>query len=157
MFCNDYKDYYKKNCSKELIATIWARNVHFSYINIFLLELISRKLHYSYSSGSENYMDRLFGNDFLAKSHFSYTKKVFGIYFIMLKNNSNYYIPLSPQAYPTGKNLNELFLALLDRIISGKYFKRVNLIKILAHYRKHLAVHRSDDSRTDLSVNKILQ
>ena len=37
--------------------------------------------------------------------------------------------------------LSELFTATLVRIITGKYAKRINLIVIRAHYRKHLAVH----------------
>ena len=46
--------------------------------------------------------------------------------------------------------LSELFPAILDRIITGKYAKRINLIVIRAHYRKHLAVHRSHDTRTEI-------
>ena len=40
--------------------------------------------------------------------------------------------------------------AILDRIITGKYAKRINLRVIRAHYRKHLAVHRSHDTRTEI-------
>ena len=55
------------------------------------------------------------------------------------------------------KILSELFPAILDRIIAGQYSKRINLIVIRAHYRNHLAVHRSHDTWTENSVNKILQ
>ena len=34
-----------------------------------------------FTCDSENYMEKLFGNYFLGKSHFSYTKNVFGINF----------------------------------------------------------------------------
>ena len=37
--------------------------------------------------------------------------------------------------------LSELFPAILDRIIAAQYSKRINLIVIRAHYRKHLAGH----------------
>ena len=52
------------------------------------------------------------------------------------------------------KNLSELFPAILDRIITGKYSKRINLIVIRAHYRNHLAVHRSHDTRTEIPWTK---
>ena len=48
------------------------------------------------------------------------------------------------------KILRELFPAILDRIITGKFSKRINLIVIRAHYRKHLGVHRSHDTRTEI-------
>ena len=52
------------------------------------------------------------------------------------------------------KILSELFPAILDRIITGKYAKRINLIAIRAHYRKHLAIHRSHDTRTEIPWTK---
>ena len=59
-------------------------------------------------------------------------------------------IPLSPQALPTGKILSELFPAILDRIITRKDSKRINLTVIRVHYRNHLADHRSHDTRTEI-------
>ena len=56
--------------------------------------------------------------------------------------------------YRPEKILSELFPAILDRIITGKYAKRINLIVIRAHYRKHLAVHRSHDTRTEIPWTK---
>ena len=58
--------------------------------------------------------------------------------------------PLSttPSDYRPEKCLSQLFLACLDRIITGKYSKRILMI-CLARYRKHLSVHRSDDTRTE--------
>ena len=53
--------------------------------------------------------------------------------------------------YRPEKILSELFPAILDRIITGKYSKQINLIVIRAHYRKHLAVHRSHDTQTETS------
>ena len=50
--------------------------------------------------------------------------------------------------------LSELYPAILDRIITGKYSKRINLIVIWAQYRKHLAVHRSNDTRTEIPWTK---
>ena len=52
--------------------------------------------------------------------------------------------------YRPEKILSELFPAILDRIITGKYSKRINLIVIRAHYRKHLAGHGSHDTRTEI-------
>ena len=52
------------------------------------------------------------------------------------------------------KILSELFPAILDRIITGKCTKRINLIVIRAHYRKNLAVHRSFDTRTEIPWTK---
>ena len=43
---------------------------------------------------------------------------------------------------------------ILDRIITGKYAKRINLTVIRAHYQKHLAVHRSHDTRTEIPWTK---
>ena len=63
-------------------------------------------------------------------------------------------IPLSSQALPTGKSLSELLPAILDRIITGKYSKRIVLMVIRARYRKHLAVHRSDDTRMEIPRTK---
>ena len=56
--------------------------------------------------------------------------------------------------YRPDKILSELFPAILDRIITGKYSKRINLIVIRAHYRNHLAVHRSHDTRTEIPSTK---
>ena len=56
--------------------------------------------------------------------------------------------------YRPEKNLSELFPAIHDRIITGEYAKRINLIVIRAHYRKHLAVHRSHDTRTEIPWTK---
>ena len=56
--------------------------------------------------------------------------------------------------YRPEKILSELFPAILDRIITGKYSKRINLIVIRAHYRNHLAVHRSHDTRTEIPWTK---
>ena len=50
--------------------------------------------------------------------------------------------------------LSELFPAILDRIITGNYSKRINLIVIRAHYRNHLAVHRCHDTRTEIPWTK---
>ena len=45
---------------------------------------------------------------------------------------------------------SELFPAILDQIITGNYSKRINMIVIQAHYRNHLAVHGSHDTRTEI-------
>ena len=50
--------------------------------------------------------------------------------------------------YRPEKILSELFPAILDRIITGNYSKRINLIVIRVHYRNRLAVQRSHDTRT---------
>ena len=52
------------------------------------------------------------------------------------------------------KILSELFPAILDRIITGKYSKRNNLIVTWAHYRNDLAVHRSHDTQTEIQWTK---
>ena len=56
--------------------------------------------------------------------------------------------------------LSESFPALLDRIITGNYSKRIDLIIFRAHCRKHPAGHRSDDTRTEIpcikSCNELL-
>ena len=44
-------------------------------------------------------------------------------------------------SYRPAKILSELFPAILDRIKTGKYAKRINLIIFRAHTRKHLAIH----------------
>ena len=56
--------------------------------------------------------------------------------------------------YRPTKILSELFPEILDRIITREYFKWMNLPSFRAHYRKHLAVHRSDDTRTELPWTK---
>ena len=52
--------------------------------------------------------------------------------------------------YRPAKILSELIPASLDWIITEKYSKRICLIVIRAHYPKHLAVHRSHDTRTKI-------
>ena len=64
------------------------------------------------------------------------------------KTSCAFFVPY--KHYRPEKFLSELFPAILDRIITGKYAKRINLIVIRAHYRKHLAVHRSHDTRTEI-------
>ena len=44
--------------------------------------------------------------------------------------------------------------AILDRIMTGKYSKWINSMMFQARYRKHLAVHRSDDAQTDIPWTK---
>ena len=56
--------------------------------------------------------------------------------------------------YRPEKNLSELFPAILDRIITGEYSRWINSIVIRAHYRKHLAVHWSDDTRMEILWTK---
>ena len=49
---------------------------------------------------------------------------------------------------------SELFPAILDWIITEKQSKRMSLIIFRAHYRKHPAIHRSDDTRTEIPWTK---
>ena len=56
--------------------------------------------------------------------------------------------------YRPEKMIRELFPAILDRIITGKYAMRIDLIVIRAHHRKHVAVHRSHDTRTKIPWTK---
>ena len=56
--------------------------------------------------------------------------------------------------YRPERNLSELFPAILDRIITGKYSKRINLTISRAHCRKHLAVHRFDETLTEILWTK---
>ena len=48
------------------------------------------------------------------------------------------------------KILGKLFPAILDRTITRQHSKQINLIIFRGHYRKHLAAHRLDDTRTEI-------
>ena len=68
-------------------------------------------------------------------------------------------LPLYPSAkhYPPGKILSELFPAILDRIITGNYSKRINLIVIRPIAENTLPFTDPMTLGWEFSMNKILQ
>ena len=60
-----------------MFSELISRKITFQLQKIFFRELISGKIAYHVVCDSENYMEKLFDNYSLGKSHFSYTKECF--------------------------------------------------------------------------------